>query len=179
VTFPGRGELPLDPDVEIGEDVRHRGAFHSAPRRARIHWGSVAAVAAGGVAGGLVRYGVLLAWPTGPDSFPWPIFGVNTAGGFILALLLVLALEVLPPSTYLRPALGTGFCGALTTFSSVATATDQLAAHRHPGLAVGYLAASLAAGLLAAALGIATGRSVRNLRSGRPSGPGPRSGRPA
>jgi len=41
--------------------------------------------------------------------------------------------EVLPPTTYVRPLLGTGFCGAWTTFSSITASTDQLAAHEHAG----------------------------------------------
>jgi len=53
--------------------------------------------------------------------------------------------ERLPLSAYRRPLLGTGFCGALTTFS-----TTQLEMLRMPtGLAVAYASASIAAGLAA------------------------------
>jgi len=159
-------ELPLDPDLESterrpGPAANTSGAV-AAGRRSRwprLQWRIVGAVAVGGFAGGIVRYGAGLAWPTRAGTFPWSVFAVNTAGAFILALLLVLVLEVLPPTTYLRPVLGTGFCGALTTFSSVVTAVDQLAVHGHPGLAAGYLAASVAAGLAAASFGVLTGRS--------------------
>lgn len=162
-------ELPFDPDLDTAEDRRRqpagsRAAGPFAARRRsrwpRIHWLTVAAVAGGGFFGGLARYLVGLALPTKPGTFPWAIFLVNTAGGFILALLLILVLEVLPPTTYVRPVLGTGFCGALTTFSSVAVGIDQLAADGHAGTAVGYLAASLAAGLAAASFGIVLGRSI-------------------
>lgn len=158
----------VDPDLDPGVDFWGRragdGGSGAAPgsgrRWPRIHWGNVAAVAIGAFAGGVARYLVVLAWPAPSGTFPWGIFGVNTAGVFILALLLVLALEVVNPSDYLRPMLGTGFCGGLTTFSSVATGVDELAAHGHPGLAVGYVAASVFAGLAAAALGIIFGRSI-------------------
>ncbi len=161
-------ELPLDPDLEstTGRRPEHAAGPSGAvgagrrSRWPRVQWRIVGAVAGGGFAGGIVRYGAGLAWPTRVGTLPWSIFGVNTAGAFILALLLVLVLEVLPPTTYLRPVLGTGFCGALTTFSSVVTAVDQLAVHGHPGLAAGYLAASVAAGLAAAAFGVLTGRSL-------------------
>lgn len=166
-------DFPIDPDVDTAEDQRHRpfgapvaGPF-APPRRSRlprIHPGTVVAVAVGGFFGGLLRYGVGLALPTPSGGFPWSTFVVNTGGAFILALLLVLVLEVLPPTTYVRPLLGTGFCGALTTFSSVATGVDQLAAHGRAGVAVGYVAASLAAGLAAASFGIVLGRSVAAAR---------------
>jgi CrcB protein len=120
----------------------------------------VLAVAVGGFAGGALRYAVGLWLPGGAASFPWPVFLVNTAGAGILALLLVLVLEVLPPTTYLRALVGTGFCGALTTFGSVAVAVDQMAADGRAGPAVGYLAASLAAGLCAVAAAVAAGRAL-------------------
>lgn len=165
-------ELPLDPDLDLdlepGVDSwgRPAGSGRSEPaagssrRWPRIHWANVAAVGVGAFVGGLARYLVGLAWPAPPGTFPWGIFGVNTAGVFILALLLVLALEVLNPADYVRPMVGTGFCGGLTTFSSVATGVDELAAHGHPALAVGYVAASVSTGLAAAALGIIVGRSI-------------------
>jgi CrcB protein len=166
-------DLPLDPDVDAAANERHRpaGAASSGPfarprrsRLPRIHPGTVLAVAIGGVFGGLLRYEIGVALPAATDAFPVATFLVNAAGAFVLALVLVLVLEVLPPTTYVRPLLGTGFCGALTTFSSVATGVDQLVARGHAGLAAGYVAASLAAGLTAAVLGIALGRSVAAAR---------------
>jgi CrcB protein len=159
-------DLPLDPDLDTAEDHRAAGASASpcAPRRPSrwppIRPAIVAAVAAGGFLGGLVRYLVGLALPAAAGTFPWDIFLVNTAGAFILALLLILVLEVLPPTTYLRPVLGTGFCGALTTFSSVATGVDQLVAHGHPATAAAYVLTSLLAGLAAASSGIVLGRAI-------------------
>jgi CrcB protein len=69
--------------------------------------------------------------------------------------------ERLPPSTYRRPLLGTGFCGALTTFSTFQIELITLARHGHAGLAVGYLAGSLAAGLVALYTATALTRRVR------------------
>lgn len=163
----GGPDLPLDPDIDADEDLHHHGVAvavrrggRAGGRLPRIRPGIVLAVAVGGFFGSLLRYEVGLAWPAGAGAFPWGLFGVNTAGAFILALLLVLTLEVLPPGTYLRPLVGTGFCGALTTFSSVATAFDQLLAHGHAGVAVGFLASSLAAGLAAGSFGLVLGRSI-------------------
>jgi CrcB protein len=127
----------------------------------------VAAVAVGGFAGGALRYAVGLRLPSGAASFPWAVFGVNTAGAGILALLLVLVLEVLPPGTYLRPLVGTGFCGALTTFGSVAVAADQLVAAGRAALALGYVAASLGAGLCAVVGAVAGVRALAAARARR------------
>ena len=156
---------PVDPDVDAEEDERHppgASAFPAVRRRRlpRIHGGSVVAVAAGGFVGGLARYLVGLAWPAPAGSIPWAIFTVNTAGAFVLALLLVLVLEVLPPTTYLRPAIGTGFCGALTTFSSVMVGLDQLVSGGSPLVALVYLLVSLVAGAAAVAAGVLIGRGV-------------------
>jgi CrcB protein len=67
-------------------------------------------------------------------------------------------------SRYLRPLLGTGFCGAFTTFSSIVVTSDQLFADRHPGMATAYLVASIVAGLAAASAGLATVRALAENR---------------
>lgn len=161
-------QLPLDPDVTAAEDAAHgpdappAGAFGARQRSGwpRIHWRSVVAVGVGGFFGGLARYGVGLLWSTPAGTFPYATFAVNACGAFLLALLLVLVLDVLPPTTYLRPALGTGFCGAYTTFSSVVVSSNQLVADGSSSLAAGYLAASVFTGLAATSFGILLGRAI-------------------
>lgn len=152
------GTLPVDSDLDAFGTRDRRG------RWPRLRAGVVVAVGVGSFAGGLVRYEATVTWPQG-SGFPWAIFGVNTAGAFILGLLLVLVLEVLPPTTYLRPLLGTGFCGGLTTFSAVAAGSDSLVAHGRAGLAAGYLASSVAAGLGGVALGVILARSLAAYRN--------------
>lgn len=154
-------ELPIDPDVDVDEDARHhRSAHHEPPRSAWPHFrpAVVAAVFAGGCIGGLVRYAVTEQWPTADGRFPWSTFTVNVAGAFVLALLIVVAAEMRPGSTYLRPLIGTGFCGALTTFSSVVVDADELIAHGHAGLATAYLLTSIVAGLAVAWVGLLLAR---------------------
>ena len=123
----------------------------------------LAAIFVGGCGGGLARYALNEAWPAGAAAFPWTIFWINTAGAFMLAAVIVIAADVLP-SRYLRPLLGTGFCGAFTTFSSIVVTVDELTAHDHPGVAGTYLAASIGAGLAAAWLGLVAGRAIAALR---------------
>jgi CrcB protein len=73
-------------------------------------------------------------------------------------------LERLPLSSYRRPFLGTGICGGLTTFSTMQVETLKMVEHGHYGLAAGYIAASIAAGLIAVYLGTTLVRRVRALQ---------------
>jgi CrcB protein len=153
----GLRALPIDPDIDEPENPPRRRPTSQWPRLAP---GVLVAVFLGGVLGGGTRYGIGLAAPPAVDGLPWDIFAINLSGAFALSMLLVLVLEVFPPTRYVRPALGTGFIGAFTTFSSLATATDHLLAHGHPMLAIAYTAGSLFGGLAAAALGLACGRAI-------------------
>jgi CrcB protein len=149
--------LPIDPDQEAAPrpfDPSRRRTGSVPP------WRVLAAIALGAYAGGLARYGLGLAFPTAHGAFPAATFAINVSGSFILALLVVFVLEVWPPTTYIRPLIGTGFCGAYTTFSTWMVGTDQLVAGHHTATALWYLAASLIAGLAATSLGLTSGRAV-------------------
>jgi CrcB protein len=120
----------------------------------------LAAIAAGGFAGGLARYELGLAFPTTPGAFPATTFAINVSGSFALALLLIFVLEIWPPTRYARPLLAVGFCGAYTTFSTWMVDADRLFAAHHDATAAWYLLGSLAAGLAATSLGLTVGRAV-------------------
>lgn len=142
-------------------------AFDTRPRRRGQDPRVLGAVALGGFAGGEARYLLGLAFPTGHGTFPATTFAINVSGSFVLALLLVLILEVWPPTKYLRPLLATGFCGAYTTFSTWMVDTDRLVSAGRYGLAAADLFGALAAGLAATLLGLAAGRGVLAYRQGR------------
>jgi len=125
--------------------------LHSDPRR-------VAAVWLGGALGALVRTGLGDAFPPAPHAWPWPTFIVNLAGSLILGAIVSIVLHRRQPSTVFRPFLGAGFCGALTTFSTVQVEALRMARHDSAGLAAAYVATSIVLGLLAAAAG---GQMVR------------------
>lgn len=153
----------VHPYVSPGDDARQQGggpfeSFRPAARP-RLRTGVLAMVFAGGCAGGLLRYVVVKTWPAPARGFPWSTFAVNIGGAFVLALLLVLLSEVVGPTAYLRPLLGTGFCGALTTFSSIVVTVDELIAHGHPATATGYLVATIGCGAIAGMLGVTSARS--------------------
>jgi CrcB protein len=109
----------------------------------------LAAIFAGGAMGALVRawLGTVVHQPAG--GWPWLTFAINISGSAALAYVATRLQERLPQSTYRRPLLGTGFCGAYTTFSTLQVEVVELARGGRVGLAVAYAAASLAAGYLA------------------------------
>lgn len=124
----------------------------------------LAAVFAGGAAGTLARAGLEELAASDPARWPWPTFTVNIVGAFLLGLFVTRLLERLPVSSYRRPLLGTGFCGGLTTFSTMQVETVKMLEHGHYGLAAAYTASSLAAGLASVYLATALVRRVRTRR---------------
>ena len=119
------------------------------------------AVLAGGALGTLTRAGVEEALPARPGGWPWATFAVNIAGALLLGWVTTRLSEMAAPAPYARFLIGTGFCGALTTFSTLQVETIQLARAGHVGVAASYAAASLAAGMAAAALATIVARRRR------------------
>src|SRR5262249_19560043 len=105
------------------------------------------AIVLGGAVGALARAGVAALLPHHGGQWPWGTFIVNLAGSLVLAWLLTRLDEQVAPTRYWRPLVGTGFCGALTTFSTFQIDTIRLARNGYPGVALGYAAASLAGGM--------------------------------
>src|SRR5436853_6312754 len=73
------------------------------------------AIFIGGALGALLRAGLAEALPAGGPGWPWATLLVNVAG----AALLGYWFTVLPHTSYRRPLLTTGLCGALFTSSTV------------------------------------------------------------
>jgi fluoride exporter len=121
------------------------------------------AVFAGGVVGGLARVGLDQILASGGPGWPWATFAVNVAGAAVLGWVSTRLLERLPLSAYRRPLLGTGLCGALTTFSTLQLEVLTMLDAGRDGLAAGYVAASLAAGYAAVHLASAASRRTRML----------------
>ncbi|MEU7635751.1 MULTISPECIES: fluoride efflux transporter CrcB [unclassified Streptomyces] len=91
--------------------------------------------------------------------FPWGTCAVNVVGSLILGLLTGAATAGAAPP-HVRLLLGTGLCGALTTYSTFSYETFRLAAdgaRRYAALNIGL---SLAAGLAAACAGVALGHAL-------------------
>jgi fluoride exporter len=106
---------------------------------------SLGLVVLGGAVGAVVRYAVSRWLDRG--GVPWGTFAVNALGSFVLGVVLGAA----DPAT--AALVGTGFCGALTTYSTFALQLVELPARR----AAAYALGSVATGLVAAAAGLALG----------------------
>ena len=102
-----------------------------------------------GMLGGIVRFQISKWLPSSPD-FPWGTLLVNYLGIFCLVYLVKGYLVYKGSSKGLILALGTGFCGGLTTFSSLLLdAVKLLDTGRYLNL-VTYLILSIGGGLLLA-----------------------------
>lgn len=119
-------------------------------------WAAVLVVFAGGLVGGGVRAG--LDWwlaPTRSGAVPWGIVTCNLAGSLVLGILVGLV----PADSATSLLVGTGFCGALTTFSTFSLHLVQLA-RWSVRIAALYLLVSLGGGLGLAGLGVLLGRMI-------------------
>lgn len=109
----------------------------------------LAAIFAGGFIGAVARAELAQAVPSSTDRWPWATFTANVTGAFLLGYFTTRLQERLPLSAYRRPLLGTGFCGGLTTFSTMQVELLRMLDHGHVVLAVGYSLASVVVGLAA------------------------------
>lgn len=99
------------------------------------------------MAGAILRYLTGLSLNT---AFPLGTITVNAIGCFLLPIVFILMKEANRMKPDMIHALGTGFVGALTTFSTFSVDTIKLLEHGRLVLAALYLVASLMIGLFAA-----------------------------
>lgn len=121
----------------------------------------VAAIFAGGLAGAIVRAELGDWLAREPAQWPWGTFLVNVVGAFLLGYFTTRLQERLPLSSYRRPLLGTGLCGALTTFSAMQLELLKMLDGDNVELALAYASASVLAGVAAVTLATNLVRRVR------------------
>lgn len=117
-------------------------------------------VAAGGFVGAPSRYLLdrAISNRIGSD-LPWGTFAINVSGSLLLGLLTGLSLAKHLPLID-KDLLGTGFCGAYTTFSTFTFETARLLKDGRILEATGNLVVSVSLGLGAAAAGLAIGLAL-------------------
>jgi CrcB protein len=118
----------------------------------------LAAIFAGGFAGAIARVALSESWSGDAAHWPWATFVVNIAGALVLGYFGA-RLERIPVSSYRLRFIGTGFCGALTTFATFQLELLRMLDGAHYALAAPYALVSLAAGVAAVALATKAGRS--------------------
>jgi CrcB protein len=120
----------------------------------------IAGVAALGAVGATARYLVdrLVTVRTGGRR-PWGTFVINATGAFLLGLITGLALHHHIGDTT-KAVLGTGFCGAFTTFSTFAYETPRRPPPARPPPAAANLVVGLVLGLALAAAGLGLASAI-------------------
>ena len=132
-----------------------------APLLHRVDQRELLAIFLGGAVGALLRVWLGVTFATAAGDWPWTTFLINITGSFALGYIATRLQERLPKSTYLRPLLGTGFCGAYTTFSTMQVEILRMLDRDRYGLAIAYALTSIVCGYLAIWISTATVRRVR------------------
>jgi CrcB protein len=116
-------------------------------------------VAIAGAAGALSRYGLqALVNKRFPGAFPLGTFVVNISGAFALGVLFTALTERFAVAPAYRTAVGVGFLGAYTTFSTLAFETVRLFEDGAYAIGALNMLGSSAAGIVAVWAGIVVGR---------------------
>ncbi|HEV3319186.1 MAG TPA: CrcB family protein [Solirubrobacteraceae bacterium] len=143
---PNDTPQPRAPIEDVGELPESFRAAHP-----RISLLELVMVGAGGAVGALGRVGCEQAWPTAVGSWPWATFAVNILGALLLGSLMS-GLRHGPVSIPAYRLLGTGFCGALTTFSTMQFELLGMLDRARYDLAIGYVGASVVGGYAAVSI---------------------------
>ena len=115
-------------------------------------------IAAGGMAGALLRY-----WIRSVDvsGIPWDTLAVNVVGSFLLALILTLALDKTKLAADVQAGMTVGFLGAFTTFSAICQENVTLFRNGQGWLALLYMTITVALGIAATYAGWRLARRLR------------------
>jgi CrcB protein len=121
---------------------------------------NVLLVIAGAAVGAPLRYLTDRAVQARHDTvFPWGTFSVNVVGSLILGIVAGAASAGGAPHQ-VQLLVGTGFCGALTTYSTFSYETLRLIEQNAKFFAVANVAASIIAGLGGLVLGVAISQAI-------------------
>lgn len=110
---------------------------------------AAAAIFGGGFAGAIARAALGELAPVARGDWPWTTLEVNLLGAFLLGYFVTRLQERLPTSRSRRSFVGTGLCGAFTTFSTLQLELLRMLDAGRWVLAVVYATVSVVGGLSA------------------------------
>lgn len=142
----------------------------AAPTSLHLRPVALVTVACGGALGTLARFQLGRSFPNPVGQWPLTTFTINIAGAFVLGMLLESLVRRGDDSGWRRTtrlAVGVGFLGAFTTYSTLAVETNLLVRDGNVWVGLAYLCSSAVLGVLVAAAGIVAGR-VLTVRRARP-----------
>src|SRR3954447_5732030 len=119
----------------------------------RVDARALGAIFAGGFAGAVARAELAQLLPAGGAHWPWATFLVNVAGAFLIGAV----------AARWYGLIGVGFCGALTTFSTMQLELLRMLDASRVGLALGYACASVVVGMAAVTAGTLLARRRTSL----------------
>lgn len=135
---------------------------------------SIGLVVCGGTLGAAAREGLVLAGRhTDGALFAVPL--ANVLGAFLLGYLFEALTRTAPAAERTRRLMllvGTGFCGGLTTYSTVATVTAALFEDSTIGIGLAYALGTVVMGAGATVLGIVLASGIHDRRIARRPEPG-------
>ena len=119
----------------------------------------IVGVALGGALGASARYGLdRLIERRSTAVFPWSTFTINLTGCFLMGLVTAALVDRHHLPAWLRVGIVVGFIGGYTTFSTFVQEAYDVGDIHHVAIALAYVVASIAAGLVVLYAGLRVGR---------------------
>ncbi|MCM3666962.1 fluoride efflux transporter CrcB [Mesobacillus subterraneus] len=106
-----------------------------------------------GFLGAILRYSISLFLFHESAVFPFATLSVNLIGSFLLAWFITAIVKRFSIPDHLKAAIGTGFIGSFTTFSTLSVETVTLIQNQDLFLAFVYVFISIVGGLMMSRLG--------------------------
>jgi fluoride exporter len=123
--------------------------------------GAYLAVAVGGAAGAISRFGIDRAIERRSFAvFPWATFTINISGCLVIGLVVTALVDRHHTPAWLRTGLVVGVLGGYTTFSTFAQEGLDLLREGQSAVAFLYAAGSVLTGITAVYLGTILGRAL-------------------
>ena len=122
------------------------------------------AIGIGGALGALTRWQILESWSVDASAFAWPVLVCNVVGSLVLGA--ALAEEWRHPAhrRFWHAGVAIGFCGGLTTMSTVAVQLAGFGRAGDTGTAVGYGLSSIVVCMVAVVAGAAAMGRIRAIQ---------------